>query len=452
MARAAGGEEIAETRARGRLVAIQSGEAAAVGWAGALFFLVLASYFVLRPLRDAMGVPSGERVWTGLYLGTLLLALAANPVFGALVARFPRRVFLPVVYHALAALVVVFWLLLWRLEGEPRQLAARLFFNWVSVFNLFAVSTFWGFLADLFRSDQGRRLFGFIAGGGTLGALAGSARTATFAERIPPVHLMLAAAALLEGAVFALRRLGRVCGVDRGEGTPVAGGWLAGARLVAGSRYLQWICVYLLIFTIGSTFLYAQQQQVVRAAFTDPGRRAAWFARVDLTVNAITAAVEFLLTARIVALLGVGGALAVLPLVTLAGFLAVGAAPVLPLFAAFQVLRRTSEFSVSKPAREMLFTVIPRAEKYTAKNLIDVFVYRGGDLVAAAVFDVLQGFGLGTAALSLTMVPLAAGWIGVALLLGRRMREREVTAGCAPGPVPATAPGTAAPSSRGDPR
>jgi len=451
MARAGGGEEVAETRALGRFVAVQPGETAAVAWASALFFLVLASYFVLRPLRDAMGVPTGEGVWTGLYLGTLLLALVANPLYGALVARFPRRVFLPVVYHALAALVVVFWLLLWRLEGEPRQLAARLFFNWVSVFNLFAISTFWGFLADLFRSGQGKRLFGFIAGGGTLGAICGSAFTAALAERVPPVHLLLAAAALLEGAVFALRKLGRVCGVDRGEGTPVAGGWLAGARLVGRSRYLRWICVYLLIFTIGSTFLYAEQQRVVRAAFADPGQRAAYFARVDLAVNALTAAIEFLLTARIVALLGVGGALAVVPALTLAGFLAVGAAPVLPLVAAFQVIRRTSEFSVSKPAREMLFTVVPRAEKYTAKNLIDVFVYRGGDVLAAAALDGFAALSWGTGAVSLTMIPLAAAWIAVALLLGRRMKEREVT-GSAPGPDPAPAPGSAAPSPRAGPR
>jgi AAA family ATP:ADP antiporter len=234
-----------------KVVAFERGEGAAVLWSCAYFFFLLSSYYVIRPLRDTMGVAGSDRTLTWLYMGTLVGTLIANPCFSLLVSRYPRRVFLPVVYHFLALCLATFWALLRFLPPDGAKAVAGVFFVWASVFNLFAVSVFWGFMADLWRSDQGKRLFGFIGVGGTIGAIAGAQLTKSLAEPLGPVNLVLGAALILEGAVFCMRRLVRIRGVDegasRGEGAPPGRGMLDGIRLVSTSPYLLGICLFLLL-------------------------------------------------------------------------------------------------------------------------------------------------------------------------------------------------------------
>ncbi len=427
---------LAQRSALDRWVKVEPGEGAAVFWACAYFFFLLSSYYVIRPLRDEMGVSGGSGRLTWLYMGTLTGTLVANPIFGALVSRFPRRVFIPVVYRVLIATLLLFYVLLNTLSDQGRVRAGSVFFVWVSVFNLFAVSVFWGFMVDLFTHVQGKRLFGIIGLGGTLGAVAGAAFAASLAEIVRPVNLLLLSAALLEAAVFSVRRLVRIFGVDGRaaaataiEGVPPGQGVLSGIRLVFASPYLLGICLFLLFYTVSSTFLYFEQARIVGASIHDAGQRTAFFARIDLYVNLLAVLTQSFLTARILGAVGVGATLAFLPALTAGGFAWLSVAPTLATLMVFQVARRAAEYALIRPAREVLFTVVSREEKYASKSFIDTFVYRSGDAVGAWADRLLGILAVGTAGLAGLFVPLAAAWGLVGMMLGRRQSALARTAG-----------------------
>jgi len=408
-------------------------------WAFAYFFCLLASYYILRPLRDEMGVAGGVKNLQWMFTATFVVMLAAVPVFGALVARFPRRVFVPWVYRFFIINILIFFVLLTVTRSSPW--VARVFFVWVSVFNLFVVTVFWSFLADLFTSAQGKRLFGFIAAGGTCGALLGPSVTAALAVPLGPVNLLLISALLLEGAVQCVSGLLRAADVGAGIGTTtmtatatatategnndraVGGGMLAGLFHVARSPYLLMICGHILLLTTTATFLYFQQAEVVSKAFSDPGERTRIFALIDLAVGLATLLVQVTATGRLITRFGVGPALAFMPLVTLVGFLCLAVAPVLGVVIAFQAIRRAADFAITNPAREILFTVIPREDKYKAKNFMDTVVFRGGDAASAWAFTGLRGIGLDLPGIAWVTVPLAAFWVGLALVIGRRQER-----------------------------
>ncbi len=417
-----------------RLVRVEPGEGAGLLWSALSFFFILGGYYVIRPLRDEMGASTGGGfALNWLFFGTLAGTLVVNPLFGILVSRTPRRVFVPAVIHALAASFAVFFGLLTLLDGPARLAAGRFFFVYASVFNLLVVSVFWGFLADLFRSEQAKRLFGFIGLGGTVGGIAGGAVTVALARRIGPVPLLLVAAALFEAGVLCLRRLARVYRVDagaaeraaggHGEGAPPGTGALSGLTLFAKSRYLLGIAAFLLLFTIGSTFLYLAQARIVRTAFHDAGARTAFFAKADVLVNVLTAVTQLFFTGRILPAVGLGPALALLPVITAAGFFALGASSTANTLFAVQVLRRSAEFALVKPAREALFTVVPREEKYTAKSFIDTFVYRSGDALGALADRLVAFLGLTPMGFAWLFLPVSAVWIANALALGSKQKR-----------------------------
>jgi AAA family ATP:ADP antiporter len=419
-----------------RLVTYEPGEGPALSWASACFFFLLAGYYVIRPLRDEMGASAGGEALNWLFLGTLAGTLAMNPLFGELVSRFPRRVFVPAVYHFFAASFVAFYVLLRALSGSERIAAARFFFIFASVFNLLIVSVFWGFLADLFRPSQAKRLFGFVGLGGTVGGIAGGAITAGLARALEPVTLLLVAAALFEVAVLCTRRLGGLFGVDQAaartreeaeageaEGIPPGTGALSGLKLFLRSPYLLGIAVFLLVYTVGSTFLYLEQARIVRASFHDAASRTAFFAKADLIVNVLTALTQLFLTGRILPFIGLGPALALLPVITGGGFVALGLSPTAGTLFLVQVARRAAEFALVKPAREVLFTVVSREEKYSAKSFIDTFVYRSGDAIGALADKLVVVAGIGRAGFAWAFLPVAALWAWNAFALGRRQRE-----------------------------
>ncbi|HSN56972.1 MAG TPA: hypothetical protein VLT32_20040, partial [Candidatus Sulfomarinibacteraceae bacterium] len=316
--------------------------------------------------------------------------------------------------------------------------AGRVFYVWTSVFNLFVVSIFWSVMADIFRPEQGARLFGFIAVGGTAGAVVGSAVTASLAELVPPRLLLLVSIVLLElGVVVALRLLREQPGAARDREPPrpsgevLIGGTVgAGVAAVARSPYLLAVVAYMLLYTVTATFLYFQQAEIVAGVFSDRGARTAFFARIDLAVNVLTVVTQIFLTGRVVRALGIALALAWLPLVCAVGFLGLGLVPTLGVLAAVQILRRTSNFAVARPCREMLYTVLDRETKYKAKNLIDTFVYRAGDQIGAWSWAAMGALGLGVTGVAFAAIPLSAGWFGVGLWLGRRQeRMRDGAAG-----------------------
>ncbi len=410
-----------------RAAAVRPDEARAVLWSFAYFFCLLAGYYVLRPLRDEMGVAGGVRNLHWLFTATFFVMLAAVPAFGAVVARLPRQRFIPLVYHFFAANIVVFWLLLTFDIGKEH--VARVFFVWISVFNLFAVSVFWSFMADLFRSEQGKRLFGFIAAGGSAGALAGPALTVGLVGAVGPVNLLVLAALLLEAAVLCAsgleRAAARPAGAEAQAGAaPLGGSGFAGFALLLRSPYLAGIALWVLLLSLAGTFLYFQQANIVASASDDPAVRTRIFASIDLAAGLLTLAVQLFATGRLISRFGAGPAAAVLGLVFLAGFAALALSPALLLVVAFQALQRTANFAVSNPAREVLFTVVDREEKYKAKYLIDGVVFRGGDALSGWLFNALRAAGLELWALALGVVPVAAAWIGLSLLLGRAHERR----------------------------
>jgi AAA family ATP:ADP antiporter len=407
-----------------RVVAVRPEEVRAMLWSFAYFFCLLAAYYILRPLRDEMGVAGGVKNLQWLFTATFVVMLAAVPLYGALVARVRRRLFIPLVYHFFVANLAVFWLLLYF--DVERQTVARVFFVWISVFVLFAVSVFWSFMADVWSSEQGKRLYGFVAAGGSAGALAGPAITIGLAGAIGATNLLVIAALLLEAAVLCAGRLETATHEDekQPEAAPTGGGAIDGILMLLRSPYIAGIALWVAILSVAATFLYFEQAAIVAAASDDPAVRTRIFATVDLSVGILTILVQFAATGKLIARFGVGPALALLPLVFAAGFAVLAAAPVLAVVVAFQALQRTANFAISNPAREVLFTVLARDEKYKAKNVIDIVAVRGADFAGGWFVTGLREFGLAIHAVSLVAIGLAGAALALAVALGRSQERR----------------------------
>ncbi|MDP2955515.1 MAG: hypothetical protein Q8N53_03770 [Longimicrobiales bacterium] len=422
------------TRLLAKVVDVRPAEVGLLFLSALYFFLVLTAYYILRPIREEMGVRGGVENLAWLFAGTLAGTLLAHPLFTWAVARYPRKQFIPYAYRFFSVNLVIFFLLM-RLVPEGGVVwVGRIFFNWTSVFNLFVVSVFWAFMADIFRSEQGKRLFAFIAVGGTLGAMTGSGITALLAGALGPVNLLLVSALVLETAVWCVRHLGRSVtelgiGTPDEEHEPIGGHMWAGVTGAARSPYLLGIILYMLLFTITSTALYFQQADIAARSFDDSAARTSFFAQIDFWVNALALVSQIFLTGRIIKWVGLGPTLAILPFVTIAGFLLIGLHPGLGVLMAVQVVRRGWNYGMMKPAMEALYTVIPREDKYKAKNLIDTFVYRAGDQVGAWSYDGMMAAGLGLTAIAFVNMPIAAAWLVTGLALGlaqnRRARAQE---------------------------
>lgn len=415
-----------------RLIEVHPGEGRAVFWAFVYFFALLSSYYILRPIRDEMGVTAGIERMQWLFTGTFIAMLLVVPAFGWITSRYRRRRFLPYVYGFFIATLLLFYLLFE--SALPARQVAPAFFIWLSVFNLFVVSVFWSFMNDLFDNAQARRLFGLIAAGGTAGAIVGPAATALLVRHLGTGQMLLISAALLGVALACIARLiawhraAPAAGARVGPGgdpqeAALGGGILDGISLIARSRYLLGICLLILLYATLSTFLYFQQAQIVRDAFDDPATRTAVFAAMDLAVNALTLAAQLFVTGRLVRWLGLGRTLALVPLSLAIGFALLGFFPLLPVLVAVQVLRRAGNYAIMRPAREMLFVVLTREEKYKAKNVIDTVVYRGGDALSAWLYAGMRGLGLGLSTIAWLAVPLALLWAWTALRLGHRQAE-----------------------------
>jgi AAA family ATP:ADP antiporter len=409
----------------GRLVQVRPGEAPALGWAWLYIFSVLSSYYIMRPIRDQMGVAGGVGNLQWLFTGTLIGMLLLNIPYAYLVKTLPRTRFISITYRFFAANILLFALALHFADAAQTIWIGRAFFIWISIFNLFVVSVFWALIVDTFNSEQGKRLFGFIAAGATIGAITGSSITATFARHVPTPLLLVGAIVLLEVAVFSVRHLSRLSEAINARpreaaNQPVGGNILAGVTHPFRSAYLANVSLFILLFAITATFLYFQQASLVRDNFHDRGAQTAFFAQIDLVVNVITLIVQLFFTGRIVGVLGVGLTLAILPALTLLGFGALAALPAVSTLVVFQVLRRSSDYAIARPTREVLYTVMPREDRYKAKNFIDTVVYRGGDQIGAWAYALVAVAGFGSAVMAAIPMGLAALWLINGLWLGRR--------------------------------
>jgi AAA family ATP:ADP antiporter len=430
-------------RVLGRFIEVRREEVPVVGWCWLYIFSVLSSYYIMRPIRDQAGVAGGVDNLQWLFTGTLVGMLVLNIPFAYLVKKLPRDRFIPITYHFFAANIVLFAALLYWSDAQQTIWVGRIFFIWVSVFNLFVVSVFWQMNVDLFSPEQGKRLFALIAAGATIGAIVGSSLTATLARYVSPMFLLLGAALLLEVAVFAVGRLSRLSPTLHRRATagdtetPIGGSVFAGITHAFRSRYLVNVSLFLLLFAVTSTFLYFQQAGIVSRSFSDRGAQTAFFATVDLLVNVLTLVVQLFLTGRILLLLGIALTLGFLPALTIIGFGALALLPTIAAVAVFQVLRRASDYAIARPTREVLFTVVPREDRYKAKSFIDTVVYRTGDQVGAWSVSLLRWAGFGTAGTAWVAIPIAALWLFNALWLGRRQELLAAAQELEPEPPPA---------------
>ncbi|HXU89783.1 MAG TPA: MFS transporter [Methylomirabilota bacterium] len=400
-----------------------------VGWCWLYIFAVLSSYYILRPIRDQAGVAGGVNNLQWLFTATLAGMLVLNIPFAYLVKTLPRRRFIAITYHFFVVNILLFAALFHGADASQIVWVGRIFFVWVSVFNLFVVSVFWQVNVDVFTPEQGKRLFGVIAAGATLGAIVGSGTTAALARHVPPMLLLLGAAVLLEIAVLSAQRLSSLSaaldrrGMPDGAEAPIGGSVWAGITRVVRSPYLLNVSVFVLLFAITSTFLYFEQAAIVSTSFRDRGAQTAFFATVDLLVNVLTLIVQLFLTGPIVLAVGVAVPLAFLPALTIAGFGVLALTPTLMVIATVQVVRRAADYAIARPAREMLYTVVPREDRYKAKSMIDTVVYRTGDQLGAWGVALLRMVGLAPVQASLVVIPLAVVWLVNALWLGRRQER-----------------------------
>ena len=448
-----------------RAVELRPGETAPVLWAFASFFLLLAGYYVLRSLREEMGIRGGVDNLPWNFTATFALMLVAQPLYARLVASLPRARAVPAVYRFFLATLLGFWLLF--RSGMPQAPLARAFFVWVSVYGLFVVAVFWSLLVDLFSAEQGRRVFGFVAAGGSAGAIAGPLLVEALSRVVGVTELVLVSAALLECATQSLTRVVRHAphappphappphappprgtepsepassaaasqatglAADRptsGDGAaPVGGTAWSGVALVFRDRYLLAIAAQMLLFTLGSTLIYFQVAHLVAGSGMDSAARTRLFARVDLAVNVAALLTGSLATARIVARLGLGSALALVPTLTAAGLAVAAAVPTFAVLASFQALRRAASYAVERPAREVLYTVVTREERYKSKAFVETVVYRAGDAGSAWIARGLAAAGAGVSGSLLLAIPVGLAGVAIAAWQAGEERRREAT-------------------------
>ena len=424
-------------RSVARFVQAEPQEIWPLAWSFGYFFCLLCGYYILRPVRDEMAIQGGVHNLPWMMTGTFLTLLAVTPLFGWLSARYSRYRLLLAVYLFFIANLVGLYLLM---TGQQYiEWVARGFFVWLSVFNLFVVSVFWSFMADLFTPAQGARLFGMIAAGGSTGALVGPLLTTGLTYLFPvPVLMLVSALFLLAciGCIYKLERWsrGRTLSHRENSGEPLGGGFLAGVRLVWASPYLLGICGYLTFLTMTATFLYFEQVRLVAEHFDTPEARTRLFSTLDFATNVLTWLTQLFITNRVVARFGLVAPLLFLPVVSLIGFLGIALWPGLVVYVSFSVLRRVGEYALSKPAREVLFTVVSREEKYKAKNFIDTAISRAGDASTGWLVSGIKALGVTTAQISWALLPLMFLWAWLGRWLARQQRTR-----LDPGQVP---PGT----------
>ena len=416
-----------------RLVVLQPGEAPALLASFATLLCMFASYTILRPVRDALGITSGLEKIPYLFWGVFIVMLVLQPLYGWLTSRFPRAVFLPWVYGFFIANLLGFYV--WFRLGADRTWIARTYFVWVSVFNLFVVAAFWSLMADLFTREQAGRVFGFIWAGASTGGLIGPFVAHELAVPLGAINLLPISAALLAVSLVlmsAVIRLQRTqAAAVRVEEPPQADAALGGSLWAAfgqvvRSPYLLGIALFVLLMTWVSTFLYLEQQAFVAKAFATADERTRFFGGIDFWVQAASLLMQLLFFGRLFKWVGLRAMLVSVPVIMTAGYALVALAPGFMVLVVVYAVRRVGDYALTRPCRDALFTVVSREEKYKAKSLIDTFVYRGGDALSGSLYKELTGsFGAGPAAIGWLGAAISALWSVLALALGKAQEQRR---------------------------
>jgi len=419
-------------------------------------FCVLGGYYFLRPVRDAMGMSSGMDQLRWLFLVTSFVSLGVVLAFGGVVARTNRRRFIPIAYLFVIVCLIGFAGLLVAdaragggligtdAETAMAQGVGYVFYVWLSAINLFVTSVFWAFMVDLFDTDQGKRMFGFIAIGGTLGASIGGWATSTISGMTEsaylPAILMLIGAALFAAAIVVMLTLDRLAltseysrhtdvrpaaqasiGTERER---TGGSFWEGATQVAKSPYMLGIGLWVVLMAVSNTMIYFTQANIIEDTADTFSQAVAGFAQFDMWANIATGATQIFITTRVIKKLGVGWTLAILPVVTMTGFAVLAVWPVFGVMVFFQAIHRATRYALSRPARETLWSVVSPSEKYKAKPVVDVFLYRAGDVAGVGVDSAFAALGLTLGWVAAATVPLAGGWVMLSGALGRAQQEK----------------------------
>lgn len=419
----------------GKVLGIERHEYIGVAWSFIYFFCVLSSYYMLRPMREALGVDSGVASIPWLFSSTFVVMLGATSIFGWIASRFARRVFLPWVYIFFAVNILIFYALFQYAIGNGMTTIwiGRVFFVWISVFNLFVVSVFWSFMADIYTREQGRRLFGIISAGGSAGALAGPVVVSTLVVPLGFSNLLPLSAVLLLFSIYCIRRLRRWAHSEH-EGKngdrpppprPLGGSALAGVSHVVKSSYLSSIGAQQIIASLLGTALYMFMNYLVGEAIEGTDQRTRLFGFIDAATGVLSLLFQLLVVRHSVRRLGIGVTLAFLPVVSAVGFAVLAINPALIFVAVFQATRRAIGFGFVKPSVDMLYSVVTPEQKYKSKNFIETAVYRGGDVIGS--WSVTAVWGLGLTGISLALLPFAVFWTGIALWLGVEYKRRAVS-------------------------
>jgi AAA family ATP:ADP antiporter len=447
-----------------QLVQMKRGEMPLALLSVLFFFCVMCGYYFLRPLRDAMGVSSGMDNLRWLFVVTSVASLIIVLAFGGVVARMNRRKFIPVAYGFVIACLILFASLLIAdgaaggglIGTDSETWVARAigytFYVWLSSINLFVTSLFWAFMVDIFNVDQGKRIFAFIGIGGTFGALVGGWATVVIGGATDSVYLpaglMLIGAALFGAAIVIMLILDRMALAsahshltadaqvmaprETAPADRIGGTFLDGAKAVATSPYLLGIGLYIVLMAVSNTIIYFAGANIILTSTDTFSQRLAGFGLFDALTQVATVLTQIFVTSRLIKKLGVGWTLAILPLVTMGGFAILSIWTLYGVMAVFQAAHRATRYAISRPARETLFSVVSPAEKYKAKPVVDVFLYRFGDVAGLGIDSLFAALGMTLAWVAAATVPLAGGWTLLSVALGRAQGKRDDSDGGAP--------------------
>lgn len=401
-----------------RALAIAPADLPAVAAGFTLFFLLFAGYYVLRPVRETLGIAAGVGQLQWLFTATFFTTLLVLPCFGWMAARLPRRFILPVVYAFLASNLFAF---AYALEQLPANVwIARTFYVWLSVFNLVAVSLAWSVLVDSFDASRAQRLFGLAAAGASLGGLVGPLVAVVLVGRLGHPGLLSLAAVLLLAAVLPAMRVRQLGGDASGVQKPLGGNPLDGLREVLRAPYLRGIALFMVLLAGVSTFLYVEQARIVAERFPDGATQTRVFGGLDAVVQVLSIGLQLFVTGRLAQRLGVGVLLVAVPLLTLLGFLWLAVAPGFAALAVVMVVRRAGEYGLVRPGREMLYSVVSTDAKYRAKNVNDTVVYRGADAMSGWLKSGLDALGQHASLPMVAGAVLAGLWAVTGAWLARR--------------------------------
>ena len=409
-------------------------EGAAFVWSFLYFFSLLTAYFILRPIRDAMGIAGGTGSLAYLFSYTFIVMLAVMPIYGALVAHFPRRKLIPYIYSFFILNLLLFWVFF--SNKIMMDLTAKVFFVWLSVFNVFVVSIFWSFMIDIFKASDSKKLFGLIASGGTIGSILGPITVTLLIDRVGTESLLLISATILLFSIVCVLRLTSLrkdnlldmknVQLNLDNNKAIGGSILAGFTEILKSRYLMGISALVFLLSLTATFAYFQQSSLIYNGYSDTAERVKVFALIERYVSIGALIFQIFISGPVMIKYGVKAGIILLPIITVLGFVLLAISPTIGIFIIFQTIRRASEYGMFSPARENLFSIVSREQKYKAKNFIDTAIFRGGDVINGWIYTGLNaGMGLSIAVVSMIGVPLALIWGILAWKLGKTHESKN---------------------------